>query len=602
MSGFTQTSINNNILLNTQIKTHIRNLKNKINSLGANSIKSVIENDLKKNPIFKKKNDVQFYIFNEPSEEYREDFNILLSKYEKYYKFQNNVFQQKIQEYKNKNLNKKQIGLKMCNVEYEKQNIPPFHRLSQIDYCRRRKRDFNRHLTTESNNGLLNFFRKRIEHFENCKSELKKEYIPNELKENITLYTNEDVSSLTNEQKENMILKIYQNFFNKEKNNEIKIMTKYNNQIKSVQNNIKIPENKKNNTIHNLKSKQITELFNEFKFGPLNKNLDINLNKCKLTNINKNKQIKIYDFIEKYIIPQGKKVFLFGLLTYLRRFFGCTKLFYAAPSIFINNKNINKSIKNHLLFNEPITNQITTNSMCHKYILWTPYLNYFFIISSLKKSMNIPLIIYRPQNKYHTLPKYRDSLQNNDFSISVNGSDIKRKMKFIGVITIPYKKNTEEILYKYIFIFEHIKGRYFRNYMSSSATPFLLVDENKYLVSEGHILPQNVISYDEIAYLYYLSQEHDKKLVPFFYCDPEHPDFIIVSLKHNLDQIQPYINYGLKKVKLQSWYQIGKKQFIFKFENNNTPLPNSIERLKNNYHQSRYIMSTIHKRTNIEKD
>ncbi len=564
-------------LLNTIYHSDIKNV---INEDFENAILSKIENR-NITPSYENINGVKVFIFNQPSTEFQEDFNNLLKKYKIYYN--------KIENSHNMNFIRD----------------PNFTNLSRIDYQKRRVRNFNRELTTESNEGLLEFFRKRIKHFEKCGSEFQREYIQNELKGDPSLYTNENVSSLTKEQKENFIFQKYLNFFREEKNREERIMTNYNTKIKSVQNNVNKIQNIKNKEISNLKSKQLTELFNDIKFGPKNKEFDPNILKCKLgklsNNINENitKKKEIYSLIQKYISIQKNKVFLFGLLVYYRTFYHCRKIFHVSPGVLLSRKYTNKSIFNNILFNEPITSELSTNSLCHKYILWTPYLNYFFIISALKKSINIPLIIYRPQNNYHFLPKYRDPINDKDFFVKINGEDIK-KMNFIGVIDIPYK-DEYKILHKYIFIFQHPKGKYFKNYMSSQSTPYLLVDKDKYLVSEGHILPQNVISYDEIAYLYYLSQEPEKKLIPYFYCDPNIPNFIMVSLKINLDQIEPYKSYGLKKVKLEPWYQNGRKQFIFKFENNNSSLPTSIQELKNNHNQLKYIMTTIQKINNLKE-
>ncbi len=576
---------NHNYIQYLKTKSNLTNIENLLLTIDNSPIKSVVNEDLqraieaqlswrgsKTPPEERNYNGVKFFMFNEPSEQYREDFERLLNQYQEYF--------EKITPNKVNENGKPDICIQHYNAN---STYPTMGQLSCIDYKRRRIRDFEFHLNTTNDNKIINFFRKRIEHFDKCKEDFKEEFISSVLKNNnLKLYDITENNKQSGKSKKNIIFSKYLKYFEKEKKKEKNILNNYNDSINMIYSSIE-NSNFKNQITKNLKKEQLEKLSNILSYGPKNKNFNPNFDLCSLDlNDEKLKEFKI--LADKYIIPQNKKIYFFGVQHYYKNFLGCRTLLHVSPMI--------------SLFDDSLYNKILNETICHKYILWTSYLNYFLIIIALKKKMDIPLVIYRPQNKYHLLAKKRSELKNKNFFIKINENNLI-KIKFIGVISIPFSQKIEnnkfKTKYKYIFVFEHPRGKFYRDFVSTYLTPFLLVDQFKNLINEGLISPQNVISYDEIAYLYYLSKQPEKNLIPYFYQDKNLPNYIMVSLKDNL---QNNNKYNLKKIKLDKWFQKNKekKQFIFKNINNNSV--NTLNSIKTN--PDKHILATVEKRKNIE--
>ncbi len=576
ITGYSNSKIPRYITENTyfdvlkQKKNNRSEIENLLLTINNSPIKEVINDDLQKAvkaqlswrglkipPEEKDYNGVKFFMFNQPSPEYTEDFERLLNQYQEYFE---KITPNKI----NKN-GKPDICIQHYN---ENTRYPTIGQLSCIDYKKRRIRDYNKELSLTNNNKLLNFFKKRINKFDKCKSDLEgKNKIKLYNNNNLSLNYNENINTLNIPIREK-IHKKYLKFFNIQKKKEKNIINEYNQFIQTVENTPNLLNSFKNQQIQNLKKERLSKLFNILKFGPKNKNFNSNLNKCIIQLNNKNKQ-NIFEMINKYILPQNKKIFLYGLAFYLNKLLGCRTLFTISPAIHLTGANVN--------LNNNSTN-ITTEKLCHKYIAWSPYLNYYYTISSLKKNMDIPLMIYIPQNKYKFLPKYRDQ---------INTKEIIKNYNFIGVISIPFNvlNNTLNINYFYLFIFENKTGkRSIKNQLTGKYPHFLILNNSNYFISEGCIFPQNLTSYNELAYLYYLSKEDDIK--PYFYKDDLFP-FIMVSLNPNLEN--KYTD--LKKVSIERCIQNNKQQLIFRYSNSNSMVNTNINYLKKN--PDKYILATV---------
>jgi hypothetical protein len=531
---------NDNYIQSLKTKSNLTNIENLLLTIDSSPIKNVINEDLQKaiqaqlswrgpkiQPQEQNYNGVKFFMFNEPSPEYREDFERLLNQYQEY--FTNS---------------KNDVILRTKNNKYLSSS-----ELSSIDYQRRRIRDFNQQLPVTDNNKIIEILENRIKGFNTCHNQLKQENFPNI-----------NIESLTK----------IKNFLKKQKKIEENVVKQYNEEINMLQENNRV--NNKAQKINILKKNKLKKLSRSILFGPNNQIYNENTQKCvipftgtKLENFNY--------IVQKYILPQKNKIMLLGIIQYLLDFKDCTSLFHSAP-------------------NFEISPELTNKNMCHKYIHYSPYLNYFYFIISYKKNIDLPMAIYMPQNeqiKY--FPKKRRALKQASI-----------KDKFLGVIDIPYyfqkiNINTLETKYilthKYIFIFENLKGKYYRDFYDSYSTPFLLMNKDLYRIFNGFTNPVNTIFYDEIGYLDWLSK--DIKTRPYYYYDTRFPDFIFISQNDNLDNKELYHGYDLKKIYLEEWKQNGKKQYIFRSSNINLPFSQNKSLNIKSINKNKYFLASVEK-------
>lgn len=303
---------------------------------------------------------------------------------------------------------------------------------------------------------------------------------------------------------------------------------------------------------------------------------------------------------KEYILPQGKKVFMYGLRVFYNIFFKCRTLFHISPAIYLSG--IDVDLENNPNSNNP-------DKICYKYIAWSPELNYFYTLTSLRKNMDIPLMIYLPQNPSRFLPKVRDEINE---GILKN----KQKYKFIGILSIPFINRHGYLSNIYLYLFEKIGKRNVKNQLTGKFLRYVFLTSDCQIVSEGNFKPQHLTSYNEIAYLYYLSKfkrgesicsnynrlpnknnnennyENSSIIKPYFYYDEQYP-FIMVSINKDLNR--KYTN--LKKVVLEKWYQNGIKQLLFRLKEKPSLSKTNLQYLINN--PNAYIMSTVNNFSDI---
>ncbi len=520
-------------------KNNLNDIEKLLLTINNSPIKEVINDDFQKAvnaqkswrspqiPRRENYNGIKFFLFNEPSSEYRDDFERLLNQYQEYFTNSHNVVI--LQTKQNKYLTSSEI--------------------SSIDYNRRRIRDFNQQLPVTNNNEIIKVLENRIKGFNICHEQLKPENFP--------------------EINTESLVKI-KNFLKKQKKIEENIKLRYNEELNMIKENESI-NNKAQRTI-NLKKNKLEKLSRSILFGPNNQSYNNNTNKC-IVPFTGDKLVNFNYIVEKYILPQKNKIMLLGIINYLLDFKDCTSLFHSAP-------------------NFEISPELTNKNICHKYVHYSPYLNYFYFIISYKKNIDLPMAIYMPQNeqiKY--FPKKRRSLKPSSI-----------KDRFIGVIDIPYyfeKINTSTLQtkyilsHKYIFVFENLKGKYYRDFYDAYSTPFLLLNKDLYRIFNGFTNPVNTIFYDEIGYLDWLSKDIQTK--PYFYFDSRFSDFIFISRHDNLDNKELYPQYDLKKIIMQKWNQNGKKQYIFRSEEVPLPFINKDKLNFKSLNKNNYFLASVEK-------
>lgn len=171
-------------------------------------IKSVIQEDLNRAnnfnninnliPVEQNYDGVQFFMFNEPSPEYNEEFRELMYEYSKYYQ----------------PINKSNI----CCGNLAGNGTKPLskNQISCIDYKTRRVRNYDRELSLDQDDLMIDFFTKRVKMFEKCKRDLTIDHIQNNFENTSYFNYNKNINSLNIEPKYKIFEK-YKKFLNDQK-------------------------------------------------------------------------------------------------------------------------------------------------------------------------------------------------------------------------------------------------------------------------------------------------------------------------------------------------------------------------------------------------
>lgn len=287
----------------------------------------------------------------------------------------------------------------------------------------------------------------------------------------------------------------------------------------------------KNDLLKRLRRDKISMITERILFGPSDIPFNSNKHKCIINGMVSNVFNKLMD---TYIIPQHKKILLLGRIDNIDLFKKCNTIFHILAGIW----NINPLKK-----------------ICSKYILWTLYLNRMYLIVSITKKMNIPIMIYVPDDKIISKRSSKKTIL-----------QIKQN-KFIGIIQIPIlnKNKTQISYYKYLFIFENNMNTVTRDYYNYNLiTHYQIFDSELNKLAIGTNKLRTTVTFDELDGLYYMSNVYKEEYRAYFYRDPTIPNFIFVSAKSNLTDTSLYPTYSLERVYLEKWYEEGyKKQFIF---------------------------------------
>ncbi len=309
-----------------------------------------------------------------------------------------------------------------------------------------------------------------------------------------------------------------------------------------------------------LKRDKISMLADSILFGPNNYEFNSNLSKC-ISKISGIAYSKFRILINKYVLPQQKKVLLLGRTIDVNQYKLCSTLFHVNAAIW-------------LIKNKPI---------CHKYILWTLYLNRMYLVMSITKKMDIPIMIYVPESRIVKKTSYKKTKE-----------EIKDKTKFIGIIQIPiYSDSKNKIIkYKYIFLFESTQDgseiSIINYYDPDLVTHYLAYDSDLNRLAIGTDRLRTTITYDELDGLYYMATQYPSEYRAYFYRDPFIQNMIFVSLKSNLIDKSIYPNYNLERVYMNKWYEDGFiKQFIFYTDRTKVKIEGTIQENKILYEQTK---------------
>ena len=287
----------------------------------------------------------------------------------------------------------------------------------------------------------------------------------------------------------------------------------------------------KNDLLKRLRRDKISMITERILFGPSDIPFNSNKDKCIINGMTSNVFNKLMD---TYIIPQHKKILLLGRIDNIEFFKKCNTIFHILAGIW----NVNPLKK-----------------ICSKYILWTLYLNRMYLIVSITKKMNIPIMIYVPNDRIISKRSSTKTIQ-----------QIKQN-KFIGIIQIPIlnKNKTKISYYKYLFIFENNMNTVSRDYYNYNfITHYQIFDSELNKLAIGTNKLRTTVTFDELDGLYYMSNIYKEEYRAYFYRDRSIPNFIFVSAKSNLTDASLYPTYSLERVYLEKWYEEGyKKQFIF---------------------------------------
>jgi hypothetical protein len=461
-------------------------------------------------------NGVQLFLFNDPDPIYREDFNKLIQTYKSFYQTE-----------------RLQINLTRQN-------------LHKIDYLIKKKINYGNESSMDTSilkrldsvEGMSNVLNERINGLEKCYQESLK---GNRYFELVNLSR----------------LPRIQEFFKTQKIKEMGIRDRFNMMIEYI-NGLELPIEEKIEIIRQLKKDKNIFISESILFN--NRNIPYNKDMCRLnTLLPTDTQL----MIDKYVIPQGRKVFILGRFEQLLKFNQCSGLFHILGGV---------NTLTELKPNEPI---------CSKYVLYTLFLNRLYIAFSLAKRMDIPLIYALHNNPPDKVFKYTPATRN--FT----------SKRFIGILKIPFLKENESPYYsnKYIFIFESKKTNLYPHY--GVITHYQLFDIQKNIIIYGTISKRKTIVFDELDLLNWLSRNftHDNKV--YFYRDPGILSYFYISTKHNLHDKSLYPQYDLIPLSINKWKsKIGKQIIIFNegiLSDERISTISSIDELSN----SNYILSTF---------
>jgi hypothetical protein len=468
-------------------------------------------------------NEVELFQFNEPI--YKDDFNKLIETYKPFYQ-----------------TNKSRNHLIGQNVR-------------KIDYLIKKKLNYGNESSLDTSilkrlntpEGMSNVLNERISGFNACLT----------------------ASSTANgyfELENSTRLPRIQQFFRNQKIKEKGIKDRFQSMIEYVNTLEELPIDEKQAIIRQLKKLKNIFISEALLFN--NRNIPYNNMKCVLDPLLPS---DTREMIDKYVIPQGKKVFMLGRVEQLRKFNQCTGLF-------------------HILGGINTLSELKPNKdICSKYILYTLFLNRLYIAFSLAKRMDIPLIYALHNNPPDKVFKYAPSVKTENFNTT--------NKRFIGILKIPFlkKKESEYISNKYIFIFESEKTNLYPHY--GIITHYQLFDSDKNIIIYGTISKRKTIVFDELDLLNWLSTNftHDNKV--YFYRDPTIPSYIYISTKDDLDNKSLYPDYNLIPLSIDKWkskiQQTAQKQIIIfnegRISKDRLNTISSIDNLSN----TNYILSTF---------
>lgn len=326
-------------------------------------------------------------------------------------------------------------------------------------------------------------------------------------------------------------------YMNRQGRRERKIRDLFDFWKRSIMESTDFDDHDKMDLLERLRKQKISMLAERIMYGPKNKPFSTNLSECSTI---MTPELEI--LINRYVIPQGKKVLLLGNTTKLLTMQACSQLFQVLVGI-------------------PVWTIKPSEKVCNKHIIWTLFLNRMYLVISMTKKMNIPMIFYLPSGDKKIFQKT---------SKKKSVQEIKQN-QFIGIIQIPIYSNMKDriIRYEYIFIFESqkvSKDYYDPNFISH----YQLLNQNLDKLAIGTNRLRTTVTYDELDAIYYMTTVYSNPTHPmkeyrvYLYRDSNIPDFMFISTKPNLTDKRLYPDYNLKNVYMNIWREDGyRKQFIF---------------------------------------